>query len=155
MATHSSILSWNIPMARRPWRATVHGVAETHTLPQYLGCSFSALLPLILRSLGPSGGTASLPTSLFSGGKYREGLGVPATLLSFTQSLGGRAGPHLCPPLSAPVSPTPSSLSGDEGQRSQVLGKKNKSGLNFPKSELTIFLLEMTGKGKSKKPRSF
>ena len=154
MATHSSILAWNIPMDRRPWRATVHGVAETHTLPHYLGCSFSALLPLILRSLGPSGGTASLPTSLFSGGKYREGLGVPATLLSFTQSLGGGlvlTSVH----LSLPISPTPSSLSRDEGQRSQVLGKQTKCGLNFPKSELTIFLLEMTGKGKSKKPRSF
>ena len=31
MATHSSILAWNIPMARRPWRATVHGVAKSRT----------------------------------------------------------------------------------------------------------------------------
>ena len=53
----------------------------------------------------------------------------------------GRSPPWLSrPPLSAPASPIPSSLSRDEGQRSQVLGKQTKSGLNFPKSELTIFL---------------
>ena len=31
MATHSSILAWRIPMDRRTWRATVHGVAESDT----------------------------------------------------------------------------------------------------------------------------
>ena len=31
MATHSSILAWRIPMDRRAWRATVHGVAESQT----------------------------------------------------------------------------------------------------------------------------
>ena len=28
-ATHSSILAWIVPMDRRAWRATVHGVAES------------------------------------------------------------------------------------------------------------------------------
>ena len=28
MAAHSSILAWRIPMDRRAWRATVHGVAK-------------------------------------------------------------------------------------------------------------------------------
>ena len=28
MATHSTILVWNIPMDRGAWQATVHGVAE-------------------------------------------------------------------------------------------------------------------------------
>ena len=32
MATHSSILSWKIPMDRGTWRATVHRVAESDTL---------------------------------------------------------------------------------------------------------------------------
>ena len=31
MATHSSILSWRIPMDRGGWRATVHGVAKSQT----------------------------------------------------------------------------------------------------------------------------
>ena len=31
MATHSSILSWRIPMGRGAWWATVHGVAESNT----------------------------------------------------------------------------------------------------------------------------
>jgi len=31
MATHSSILAWRIPMDRRSWRATVHGVARSRT----------------------------------------------------------------------------------------------------------------------------
>ena len=31
MATHSSILAWRIPMDRRPWWATVHGVAKSQT----------------------------------------------------------------------------------------------------------------------------
>ena len=31
MATHSSILAWRIPMDRRAWRATVHGVAQSWT----------------------------------------------------------------------------------------------------------------------------
>ena len=31
MATHSSILAWRIPMDRRTWRATVHGVVESDT----------------------------------------------------------------------------------------------------------------------------
>ena len=29
MATHSSILAWRIPMDRRAWRATLHGVAKS------------------------------------------------------------------------------------------------------------------------------
>ena len=28
LATHSSILTWRIPMDRGPWRATIHGVAR-------------------------------------------------------------------------------------------------------------------------------
>ena len=32
MATHSSILAWGIPMDRRAWGATVHGVAKSWTL---------------------------------------------------------------------------------------------------------------------------
>ena len=31
MATHSSIPAWRIPTDRGPWRATVHGVAESQT----------------------------------------------------------------------------------------------------------------------------
>ena len=31
MATHSSILTWTIPMDREAWRAIVHGVAKTWT----------------------------------------------------------------------------------------------------------------------------
>ena len=31
MATHSSILAWNIPMDRGAWQATVHGVAQSQT----------------------------------------------------------------------------------------------------------------------------
>ena len=30
-ATHSSILSWRIPMDRGAWQATVHGVANSQT----------------------------------------------------------------------------------------------------------------------------
>ena len=29
MATHSSILAWRIPLNRRAWQATVHGVADS------------------------------------------------------------------------------------------------------------------------------
>ena len=31
MATHSSILAWRIPMDKRTWQATVHGVAKRQT----------------------------------------------------------------------------------------------------------------------------
>ena len=31
MATHSSILAWRIPLDRRAWWATVHGVAKSWT----------------------------------------------------------------------------------------------------------------------------
>ena len=31
MATHSSILAWRIPLNRRAWRPTVHGVAKSQT----------------------------------------------------------------------------------------------------------------------------
>ena len=31
MATHSSILTWKIPMDRAAWWATVHGVAKSWT----------------------------------------------------------------------------------------------------------------------------
>ena len=33
MATHSSILSWRIPMDRGAWRAVVRGVTESRTRP--------------------------------------------------------------------------------------------------------------------------
>ena len=32
MATHSSILAWRIPMDRRAWQVTVHGVANSQKL---------------------------------------------------------------------------------------------------------------------------
>ena len=31
MATHSSVLTWRIPMDRGGWQATVHGVAKIWT----------------------------------------------------------------------------------------------------------------------------
>ena len=31
MATHFSILAWRIPMDRRVWWATVHGIAKSQT----------------------------------------------------------------------------------------------------------------------------
>ena len=31
MTTHSSILAWRIPMDRRAWRTTVHGVTKSQT----------------------------------------------------------------------------------------------------------------------------
>ena len=31
MTAHSSILAWRIPMDRRAWRATVHGVVKSQT----------------------------------------------------------------------------------------------------------------------------
>ena len=31
MATHSSILTWGIPMYKGAWRAIVHGVAKSRT----------------------------------------------------------------------------------------------------------------------------
>ena len=31
MATHSSILSWRIPMDKGAWQATVHGVRKSQT----------------------------------------------------------------------------------------------------------------------------
>ena len=31
MATHSSILAWRIPMDRRAWQTTVHGVTKSRT----------------------------------------------------------------------------------------------------------------------------
>ena len=36
MATHSSILAWRIPMDRRAWRATNHGVAELDITEQII-----------------------------------------------------------------------------------------------------------------------
>ena len=34
MATHSNILAWRIPMERRAWQATLHGVAESDMTEQ-------------------------------------------------------------------------------------------------------------------------
>ena len=31
LAAHSSILAWRIPMDRRAWRTTVHGVTKSQT----------------------------------------------------------------------------------------------------------------------------
>ena len=31
IATHSSIFAWRIPMDRRAWQATVHGVTKSQT----------------------------------------------------------------------------------------------------------------------------
>ena len=31
MATHSALLAWRIPMNKRAWWATVHGVAKSHS----------------------------------------------------------------------------------------------------------------------------
>ena len=31
MATHSSILAWRIPMDRRTWQDTVHGITKSQT----------------------------------------------------------------------------------------------------------------------------
>ena len=31
MTTHSRVLAWRIPMDRRAWRVTVHGVTESQT----------------------------------------------------------------------------------------------------------------------------
>ena len=36
MATHSSIRAWRIPMDRRAWRATVHGVTQESDMTQQL-----------------------------------------------------------------------------------------------------------------------
>ena len=42
MATYSSILAWRIPMDRRDWWATVHGVAKSR-IQQRLHFHFHAL----------------------------------------------------------------------------------------------------------------
>ena len=34
-ATHSTILAWRIPMDRRAWRATIHGVTKSWTLTEW------------------------------------------------------------------------------------------------------------------------
>ena len=34
MATHSSILAWEIPWTEEAWRATVHGVTESDRVEQ-------------------------------------------------------------------------------------------------------------------------
>ena len=39
MATHSSILTWRIPMDRGAWQATVHGVANCRTWLNDLACT--------------------------------------------------------------------------------------------------------------------
>ena len=49
MATHSSILAWRIPMQRKAWQATVHGVAEsdmTERISTHRGYSISETHPL-------------------------------------------------------------------------------------------------------------
>ena len=48
MATHSSILSWRIPMDRGAWQATVHGVAKSRT--QLSNFTFTLLQGTITRS---------------------------------------------------------------------------------------------------------
>ena len=39
MATHSSILAWEIPCTKEPGRATVHGVTESDTTEQLSTCA--------------------------------------------------------------------------------------------------------------------
>ena len=34
MATHSSILAWRIPIDRRVWQASAHGIAKSQTQPK-------------------------------------------------------------------------------------------------------------------------
>ena len=49
MATHYSIIAWNIPMDRGAWRATVHGVAKCQTqLNDYLQHSTKIYVPRYL-----------------------------------------------------------------------------------------------------------
>ena len=45
MATHSSILAWRIPMDRRGWWATVHGVTRVGHDQGDLACTHSIPLP--------------------------------------------------------------------------------------------------------------
>ena len=45
MATHSNILAWRVPMDRRAWRATVHGVAKvTGRLAQHSTLCYRSIL---------------------------------------------------------------------------------------------------------------
>ena len=59
MATHSSILAWRIPMDRRAWQATVHGVAQNQTRLKRLSSSSSSSNagdPSLIPGLGRSAG---------------------------------------------------------------------------------------------------
>ena len=72
MGTHSSILAWRIPMDRRAWRATVHGVAESQTRLSNLTFTFqfhalekemathSSVLAWRIPGMGEPGGLPSL-----------------------------------------------------------------------------------------------
>ena len=67
MATHSSILSWRIPLDREAWRATAHGVAKSWTWLKRLSrpISFSRLyniypLPRPIPSYSPLSGKRDL-----------------------------------------------------------------------------------------------
>ena len=46
MATHSSILTWRIPMDRGTWWATVHGISKSRTRLKRLSSSSSSSIPL-------------------------------------------------------------------------------------------------------------
>ena len=43
MATHSSILAWRIPMDSGIWRATVHWVAKSRDMTEWLHFHFLSL----------------------------------------------------------------------------------------------------------------
>ena len=49
MATHSSIIAWKIPVVRRAWQATLHGVAESDMTEPLSIAQFSRSSSLFLR----------------------------------------------------------------------------------------------------------
>ena len=74
-ATHSSILAWGIPMDRRAWWATVHGVAKNRT-----GLS-SFHFHYVLGSILETGETAESRSDSFSCLKILRASGWPERLL--------------------------------------------------------------------------